>query len=111
MHGESIDLIFPPHLIPGLKNLRGFIWKELIDHLSDLDCLTTDRLAFILMMVNLSGCVTCQADSYKAMRGCAQCASVTIKRFRGNDQDLFIKFSESVNEIKRYGKEDRNELF
>jgi hypothetical protein len=106
---NDIDLIFPPHVVPGLKNLRGRIWQELIERIINLDYLAKDRLAFILMMVNLSGCVTCQADSFKAMRGCAQCASLTIKRFRGNEQDLLLKFKESRLDIDQYFQEDRND--
>ena len=110
MHDNGIDLLFPLHVVPSLKNLRGPIWKELIERIIIFDNLTADRLAFVLMMVNLSGCAICQADSFKAMRGCAQCASVTIKRFRGNDQELIIKYRESLHEINQHFQEDRNEF-
>ncbi len=111
MQDTGIDLLFPPSVVPSLKNLRGSIWQELIERQINLENLTTDKLAFILMMVTLCGCVTCQADSFKAMRGCPQCASVTIKRFRGNDRDLIEKFIESVHAINRYIEEVRYEFF
>jgi len=107
MHDTGIDLLFPPYVVPSLKYLRGSMWQELIENLMNLNDLTRERLAFIHMMVNLSGCVTCQADSFKAMRGCSQCALVTIKRFRGNDRELIDKYLESLRTINRYIQEDR----
>ena len=109
MQENGADLLFPPQVISGLRNLRGSTWQELVDRVNNLEYLAEDRLAFVLMMVYLGGCITCQADSYKAMRGCALCSTLTVKRFRGNDQDLMEKFSESKIELKRYSKEDRND--
>ncbi|MCL4561169.1 MAG: hypothetical protein M1281_11200 [Chloroflexi bacterium] len=60
-----------------------------------------DHLAFVLMMIRLGGCLSCNADSFRAMRGCTQCARQTIRRFRGNDQDLVEQFKEAQREIER----------
>lgn len=110
MQDDGIDLLFPSYVVPSLKNLRGSIWQDLIERINNLEILEKDRLAFILLMVNLSGCITCQADSFKAMRGCTQCASLTVRRFRGNDQDLLFRFQESRRELDRYYQEDRNDI-
>jgi len=106
MQENEADLLFPPRAIASLRNLRGQNWQDLIDWISSLDPLAHDRLAFILMMVRLSGCLTCQSDSFRAMRGCVQCSIQTVKRFRGNDQDLLNQFTESRNEIIKLQKED-----
>ena len=105
MQENGADLLFPPALISGLRNLRGVAWQGLVDQATNLDPLEKERLAFVLMMVQLSGCATCQADSYKAMRGCALCSLQTIKRFRGSDQGLLEKFEESLIEINQYFQE------
>lgn len=108
MQENGADLLFSPIFISGLRNLRGSPWQELVDRVANLDHLAKDRLAFVLMIVQISGCITCQADSYKAMRGCALCSLQTIKRFRGSDQNLLDKFEESKLEILQYLQEDRN---
>lgn len=105
MQENGAYLLFSPALISGLRNLRGLAWQGLVDQVTPLGHLEKDRLAFVLMMVQLSGCVTCQADSYKAMRGCALCSLQTIKRFRGSDQGLLDKFGESKIEINKYLQE------
>ena len=30
------ELLFPPHLIPDLKDLRGEVWRELVEHVAAL---------------------------------------------------------------------------
>ena len=109
MHGNGADLLFSSRLISGLRSLRGVSWQELVDRLANLDHLEQERLAFVLLMVHLSGCVTCQADSYKAMRGCALCSQQTLKRFRGSDQMLMEKFAESKVVINQYLREVRKD--
>lgn len=106
MQETNADLLFPPWVIPSLGYLRGPAWQTLIERITNLGSLEEERLAFILMMVYLGGCVTCQADSFKAMRGCKQCSLLTIKRFRGSDQDLVKKYSEALHEIIKYLHED-----
>jgi hypothetical protein len=108
MQENGADLLFPPYVISGLRNLRGSAWQDLVDRVNSIEYLAEERLSFVLMMVHLGGCITCQADSYKAMRGCALCSALTIKRFRGNDQDLLNKFAESKIELYRYSQEDSN---
>ena len=106
MQDNEADLLFPTRAIASLRNLRGQNWQEFIDLITSLDPLAHDRLAFILMMVRLSGCLTCQSDSFRAMRGCVQCSIQTVKRFRGTDQDLLNQFAESQNEINKFNEED-----
>jgi hypothetical protein len=45
-------------------------------------------LAFGLLMIRIDGCLSCHADSYRAMRGCTVCAQQSISRFKGSDEDL-----------------------
>jgi hypothetical protein len=102
MDDSSVDILFPPRVIPALRNLRGSVWQELITRLANQEALDKERLAFVVMMVHLGGCMTCQADSFKAMRGCTQCSILTIRRFRGSDQELLSKYISAVAEINRY---------
>jgi hypothetical protein len=68
------ELLFTPHLIPRLRNLRSEEWTQLIDALSILPETHPEVMAFALMMVSLGSCLTCEMDSYRAQRGCAVCA-------------------------------------
>ena len=102
----GVDLLFPPRLIPALRQMRGPAWQELINNLINRAPLDRERLAFIVMMVHLGGCMSCQADSFKAMRGCTQCAILSVRRFRGSDQELMSRYADSVIEINKYFHED-----
>lgn len=85
---RKYDLLFTPHLIPQLRNLRGEAWANFIDHLAKLPEIHPDTLAFAVMMIELGGCLPCEMDSYRAQRGCAMCARQTILSFKGNDAQL-----------------------
>lgn len=82
--------------------MRGEVWKDLVDQVSKPDADITDQLALVLVMVRLGGCVPCNADSFRAMRGCTQCARQTIRRFKGSDQDLVNQFQAAKREVKNY---------
>lgn len=102
MYNSDTDLLFPPRVIPTLRNLRGESWRNLIDHVLNLEPTDLDRLAFILLMIRLGGCTSCQADSFRALRGCTQCAYQTVRRFRGSDEELLEMFADASREIERY---------
>jgi hypothetical protein len=82
------EILFPARVIPTLRNLRGDDWKVLIDQVTIQPESAPDVLAFGLMMIRLGPCMSCHSDSFRAMRGCTQCAFLTIMRFKGSDDDL-----------------------
>lgn len=102
MTDENSDFLFPPRAIPMLRDLRGREWQTLIEQISSQEPEDIPRMALVLLMVRLGGCATCQADSFRAMRGCVQCSTQTIKRFRGQDADLLNLFYETRDEVARY---------
>ena len=102
MYNDDTDVLFPPRLIPLLRDLRGETWRELVDRITLVDPVHVDRLAFVLLMIRLGSCTTCSADSYRAMRGCTQCALQTVRRHRGSDLELVHEFQEAHEEIERY---------
>ena len=105
MQNGGIDLLFPSRAIEPLRKLRGERWESLINSLVDLDSQSLERVAFVLFMVRLSGCTTCQSDSFRSMRGCVLCASTTIKRYKGSDQNLIDLYTEAKQEVTNYMKE------
>jgi len=92
MYGTDTDLLFPSRLVPVLKDLRSPVWQELVEEIEGLPVDSTNYLAFILMMVRLCGCMTCNIDSYRAMLGCGDCAHQALNRFRGSDAELIKKY-------------------
>lgn len=102
VYNSDTDLMFPLRVIPHLRGLRGDVWKSIIDSLLDEKAPIISLAAFTLLMVKLGGCQACSVDSYRGMRGCTQCARQTIRRYRGNDQDMLRLFQQSQTEVERY---------
>jgi len=99
MYNSDTEVLFPMRAIPGLKGLRGPNWDKLIEYVLT-EAPESEKLAFILMIVRLVGCSGCNADSFKAMRGCTKCAQQSIRRFRGDDSDLLKLFEKAKIEIE-----------
>ena len=105
MQNGGIDLLFPSRAIEPLRKLRGERWESLVASLLDLEPSSPERIAFVLFMVRLGGCTTCQSDSFRAMRGCIVCSSTTIKRYKGSDQNLIDLYNDTMKDVNKYMKE------
>jgi hypothetical protein len=95
------ELLFPPHLIPDLKDLRGEKWRELVGYVASLPETHPDTLAFCLMMIRLNACLGCVSGSYRFMRGCELCSQQTIARFQGTDEELIELFHQAKDDLER----------
>ncbi len=102
MYNSDTELLFPSRVIASLRGLRGDGWRDLVDSVDSKNPESVDHLAFVLMMIRLGGCVSCNADSFRAMRGCTQCARQTIRRYRGTDQDLIEQFNDAKQDVEKY---------
>ncbi|MBK8022444.1 MAG: hypothetical protein IPK19_13710 [Chloroflexi bacterium] len=96
------EILFPHYVIPSLRKVRGPQWQALVDRITPLPEQHEETLAFMLMMVRLSGCLACETDSFRAMRGCAACAVQTLRRFKGDDADLLSNFESALHEVRRF---------
>ena len=103
MYNSDTEVLFPVRAIPGLKGLRGPEWDQLIEFILS-DASENEKLAFVLMIVRLVGCSGCNADSFRAMRGCTKCAQQSIRRYRGEDTDLLKLYEKSKLEIENQNK-------
>jgi hypothetical protein len=95
------ELLFPPHLIPDLKDLRGEEWRELVEYIAHLPETHADTLAFCVMMIRLNACMGCVSGSYRFMRGCELCSQQTISRFQGTDEELIALFHQAKEDLER----------
>jgi hypothetical protein len=106
MLNTDTEILFPLRVIPSLRNLRGEKWKDLIDRLSLPDVDESELAAFSLMMVRLGGCTACNADSFRAMRGCTHCARLSVRRYKGSDDDLLELFNNAREDLADYIKKN-----
>ncbi len=102
MYNSDTELLFPLRVIPALSTMRGQEWQDLLDQVVSPQATLADQMGFILMMVRMDGCVGCNADSFRAMKGCTLCARQNIRRFRGNDQELVELFKQTRKEVDAY---------
>ncbi|MBP9676686.1 MAG: hypothetical protein KBD67_08110 [Anaerolineaceae bacterium] len=101
---SDTEILFPLRVLPTLGALRGEKWGELIDRLSSPQAEEVELIAFSLMMIRLGGCTACNADSFRAMRGCTHCARLSVKRYKSTDEDLIRLFNDACDEVAGYLK-------
>jgi len=89
-------------MFPGLRDLRDEDWAQYIDNIAPLESNNTERIALELVVVRWSGCVNCQADSFRAMQGCIQCMSQAVRRYRGGNTEFKRLIAEAKREIDKY---------
>jgi len=101
VHSKA-ELLFPAHLIPNLRDLRGPEWRELVDRVATLPETHPDSLAFVLMMIELDGCLKCNSNNYKFLRGCFLCATQTVQSYKGSDADLLELYQRARKELGQH---------
>ncbi len=99
MYHPDTELLFPSRVIAVLEDLRSESWRGLVASVKEQPVGSLENLAFVHMMVKLNGCLTCNADSFRAMRGCTDCAQQAVRRFKGSDQDLLDSYAQALKEI------------
>ncbi|MCU0462982.1 MAG: hypothetical protein MUF38_00250 [Anaerolineae bacterium] len=100
------SLLFPREAIRHLRSARGEQFTALVDRVCVLPECHEEALAFMLMMIQLNGCVSCATDSYRAMNGCTVCALRVLKRFKGSDQDLIDRYEDALNEVRLHNHQN-----
>ena len=96
----NTEIIYPSYVTPILRDLRGPEWRDLVDRVGSLPEDHPEVLAFVMMMIRLNGCMECETDSYRAMRGCAMCATQTLHLYKGSDKDLLKVYAKALADIE-----------
>ena len=99
------EILFPSSLIPKLQNLREKKWQGLVKKVAQLPEVHPDRLAFILMMIRLNGCLKCYNGSFKFMRGCELCARQTVAQFKESDDRLLRMYRRARRDVEEHLKQ------
>lgn len=95
-------IFFPYESIISLKSLRGESWAKLIDEICALPETHESTLALMLLMIRLNGCMSCETDSFRAMKGCAACACQTLRRFKGDDAELLTLYHQALRDVQKF---------
>ncbi len=96
------EIMFPHYVISQIKDARGPLWQDLVQHLQDLPQSHEEVLAFMLMMIRLNGCLECETDSYRAMRGCLACTLQTLRRSQATDEELLSLYHKCLHDVRDY---------
>jgi hypothetical protein len=108
VYQSDTEILFPMRVAPYLRDLRGESWHKLVEGVTHEPEASLNQLAFSLLLVRLSGCLTCHTDSYRAMRGCTICATQVIKRFKGDDKELIKLFDNAKKDVRRFLRFDHH---
>lgn len=100
MNNPDTDFLFPMRAIGALADMRGKEWGKLVKKVDTSPQTDEAKIGFSLLMIKLAGCVGCTADSFRAMRGCTQCARLVIKRYKGTDEDLIGLYKATIEDVK-----------
>jgi hypothetical protein len=96
------EILFPPDLIPELRDAGGKEWQRLVDKVAKLEDTHPERLALALLMIRLGGCLECETDSFRAMRGCAPCALQAVHRYRRQEKELIRQYKATLKEVNEH---------
>lgn len=111
MYNSDTEILFPLRVAGNLSDLRGPEWSSLVDRIGGPAASKPEKIGFVLMMIRLNGCIACNADSFRAMRGCTQCARQTIRRYRSTDNELMDLFQSAVAEAEQFILKQDQEKF
>ena len=104
MYNADTDLLFPPRIIPLLRTQREGAWTGIVDEVLASGENSQVEAAFILMMVRINGCSSCNASSFRAMHGCTNCSKQNIRRMKEKDEELLELFASAKEEVREYLK-------
>ncbi len=96
---SDTEILFPMRVAPHLRELRGPIWKDLVERAIQAPEASPEQLAFSLLLIRMNGCLTCHTDCYRAVRGCTVCAIQSVRRFRGPDVELMHMFDQAKDDV------------
>lgn len=94
------EILFPPRLISQLREAGGPEWRKLVDRVAGLDEAHLESLALTLTIIRLDGCLECETDSFRAMRGCLACALQNLRRYRKDERELLKHYKAALKDVQ-----------
>jgi hypothetical protein len=102
VYHSDTEIIYPTRVTPHLRDLRGELWRNLIDRVLTSPEESIDHLAFNLLIIRMCNCIDCHTNSYRALRGCTTCAKHAVMRFRENDSGLVQCYDRAFQEVNEF---------
>ncbi len=103
LYNPDTEVLFPMRVAPSLSSMHGPGWRALLERVSSPEATPLERCAFELMMVKVCGCANCSADSFRGMRGCTQCARLSVKRSKtASDDEWAAQFAQAQREVEAF---------
>jgi hypothetical protein len=53
-------------------------------------------------MARVDGCSSCNADSFRAMKGCTLCAQDAVRRYRGGERALLKQVEKASEDFEAW---------
>ena len=102
MYNPETEVLFPSKAIGSLSGMRGKTWQDLVSQVQNCSVESPEQTAFLLLMIKIDGCASCNVDSFRAMRGCPACAQLNIRRYKGSDDELVRLYQQALKETKSF---------
>lgn len=99
MYNDDTELIFPLRVAPSLRDLHDAAWRKVVDKAAKSAPDSLEAVSFVLAMARIDGCATCNADSFRAMKGCTLCAQDAVRRYRGGEKALLKQVEKAEKEV------------
>lgn len=99
MYNEDTELIFPLRVTAAIRDLHGAAWRKAIDRATKAGPDSPEAVTFVLAMARIDGCHTCNADSFRAMKGCTLCAQDAVRRYRGGERGLLKQVEKAEKDL------------
>ena len=104
MFNSDTELFFPIRVATSLSTVRGKEWEALVEWVTGPNASEIEKIAFSDLIIKLAGCQGCDADSFRAMRGCTQCSHLVVKRFKGSEAELIAQFNQCKKDVEEFLK-------
>lgn len=105
MYNEDTEIIFPLRVAPALRDLHGADWRKAADKAAKAAPDSPDAAAFVLAMARIDGCHNCNADSFRAMKGCTLCAQDAVRRYRGGEKSLLKQLDKAKKDLEKWASQ------
>jgi hypothetical protein len=101
MYNEDTEIIFPLRVATSLRELHGADWRKAADKAAKAAPDSPEAAGFVLAMARVNGCHNCNADSFRAMKGCTLCAQDAVRRYRGGEKALLKQIEKARGDIEK----------
>ena len=100
------DILFPHSVISSMRDVRNGTWSGIVDEVTDKPETSAETLGFMSLMIDINGCLDCETDSFRAMRGCGNCARQALRRCKFSDDELAQKYAARVERMRALGLDE-----